>query len=221
MSKKKKTTINKINFKIFKKLKKISFKKENLKLTPKKIYILIIVFLAIFLFLIRSVIFAAFVNGKPIFRLSVVSIAEKQDGSTILDNLIEKKLIFSEAKKQNVKITEEEIDTEVENIEEVLKQQNITLDQALELSNQDMKTLREQIKIQKIAEQILGKNIEILEEEISDYYTTNKDYFGSSKLEDVKEEIKDELYNQKLSTEYTTWIEELKVDAKIKYIVNY
>lgn len=224
MSKKKKTIINKINFKnckICKRLKKISFKKENLKLTPKKIYILLIVFLVIFLFLIRSAIFAAFVNGKPIFRLSVVSIAEKQDGSTILDNLIEKKLIFSEAKKQNVKITEEEIDTEVKNIEEVLKQQNITLDQALELSNQDMKNLKEQIKIQKIAEQILGKNIEILEEEISDYYTTNKDYFGSSKLEDVKEEIKDELYNQKLSTEYTTWIEELKVDAKIKYIVNY
>jgi len=224
MSKKKKTIINKIDFKnceICKRLKKISFKKENLKLTPKKIYILLIVFLVIFLFLIRSAIFAAFVNGKPIFRLSVVSIAEKQDGSTILNNLIEKKLIFSEAKKQNVKITEEEIDTEVKNIEEVLKQQNITLDQALELSNQDMKTLKEQIKIQKIAEQILGKNIEILEEEISDYYTTNKDYFGSSKLEDVKEEIKDELYNQKLSTEYTTWIEELKVDAKIKYIVNY
>jgi len=225
MSKKKKTIISKIKLptnKLCKKLKKFCFKRENLKLTPRRIVILSFIFLLVILFLARSFIFAAFVNGRPIFRLSVISVAEKQDGLTVLDNLIEKKLIFSEARKESIKITDQVVEDEINNIEEVLKQQNITLDEALKLSHQDMKSLREQIKIQKIVEQILRKDINIEESEISEYFETNKEYFGAdSKIDDVKVQIKDELFKQKLSTEYTKWIEELKTKAKIKYIVNY
>jgi len=174
------------------------------------------------IFLFKSLIFAAFVNGKPILRLSVISVAEKQNGLAVLDNLIEKKLIFDEAKKQNIKITEEDVDNEIANIEDILAQQNITLEQALELSSQSMESLREQIKIQKIVEQVLGKDITVEESEIAEYFETNKEYFGAnSKIDEVRDQIQEELYKQKLSTEYTTWIEQLKVSAKIKYIVNY
>jgi len=225
MSKKKKTIISKIKLttnKFCKKIKKFAFKKENLKLTPRRIVILSFFFLLVVLFLARSLIFAAFVNGRPIFRLSVMSVAEKQDGSIILDSLIEKKLILNEARKESIKITDQQVDTEISNIEEKLKQQNITLDQALKLSKQNMKSLREQIKIQNIVELILGKDVNIEESEIADYFTKNKEYFGTNaKIGDVKEQIKEELLKQKLSTEYTKWIEELKTKAKIKYIVNY
>jgi len=225
MSKKKKNIISQIKLaanKIFKNFKKISFKKENFKLTPLKIGILSFILLLGVLFLIKSLIFAAFVNGRPIFRLSVVSIAEKQNGSTVLANLIEKELIFNEAKKAGIKISEQMVDEEINNINEILKQQNITLEQALKLSKQDLKSLREQIKIQKIVEQILGSKITIQDSEISDYFATNKEYFGANaKIDDVKDQIKEELFKQKLSSEYTSWIEEIKVNAKIKYIVNY
>ena len=71
-------------------------------------------------------------------------------------------------------------------------------------------------------ELILGKDVNIEESEISEYFETNKEYFGvNSKIEEVYDQIKDELFKQKLSTEYTKWIEELKTKAKIKYIVNY
>ena len=225
MSKKKKNTIKQFKFSagsLLKSLKKISIKKENLKLTPLKIGILSFVLLLVILFLIKSLIFAAFVNGRPIFRLNVISVAEKQDGSTILANLIEKQLIFSEAKKADIKISEQMVDDEISNIEKILTEQNITLEQALELSKQDLKSLREQIKIQKIVEQILRSKITIEESEISEYFATNKEYFGAnSKIDDVKDQIKEELFKQKLSTEYTNWIEEIKLNAKIKYIVNY
>ena len=225
MSKKKKTITSKIKLttnKFCKKIKKFAFKKENLKLTPRRILILSFFFLLVILFLARSLIFAAFVNGRPIFRLNVMSVAEKQDGSIVLDSLIEKKLILNEARKESIKITDQQVDTEISNIEEKLKQQNITLDQALKLSKQNMKSLREQIKIQNIVELILGKDVNIEESEIADYFTKNKEYFGTNaKLGDVKEQIKEELLKQKLSIEYTKWIEELKTQAKIKYIVNY
>ncbi|MFH1971660.1 MAG: SurA N-terminal domain-containing protein [Patescibacteria group bacterium] len=225
MSKEKKSIISKIKFptwQLCEKFKKFCFKKENLKLTPVRIVILSFVLLLVVLFLAKSLIFSAFVNGRPIFRLSVVSVAEKQDGSVILENLIEKKLILSEAKKEGIKISDQDVASEIENIEEILKGQDITLDQALELSNQNIKSLKEQIKIQKIVELILGKNIVIEESEISEYFETNKEYFGvDAKIEDVKSQIQEELFKQKLTTEYTKWIEELKVSAKIKYIVNY
>ena len=225
MSKKKKTIISKIKLatnKLCKKTKKFCLRKENLKLTPRRIIILSFLFLLVILFLARSLIFAAFVNGRPIFRLNVASVAEKQDGAIILDNLVEKKLILNEAKKENIKITDQIVEDEISNIEEVLKQQSMSLDQALELSHQNMKSLTEQIKIQKIVEQILGKDINIEESEINEYFETNKEYFGvNSKIEEVYDQIKDELFKQKLSAEYTKWIEELKKSAKIKYIVNY
>lgn len=225
MSNKKKNITSQIKLtasKICKNFKKVSFKKESLKLTPLKIGILFFILLLVILFLVRSLIFAAFVNGRPIFRLGVISITEKQNGSTVLANLIEKELIFNEAKKTGIKISEQMVDDEINSIKEILTQQNITLEQALELSKQDLKSLREQIKIQKIVEQILGSKITIQDSEISDYFATNKEYFGvNSKIDDVKEQIKEELFKQKLSTEYTNWIEEIKVNAKIKYIVNY
>jgi len=225
MSNKKKNITNQIKLttnKLSKSLKKISFKKENLKLTPLKVGILSFILLLGILYLLKSLIFAAFVNGRPIFRLNVVSVAEKQNGSTILANLIEKELIFNEAKKAGIKITDQMVDDEINNIKAILTQQNITLEQALEMSKQDLKSLKEQIKIQKIVEQILGSKITIQDTEITEYFETNKEYFGANaRIDDVKDQIKEELFKQKLSAEYTTWIEEIKVNAKIKYIVNY
>ena len=198
------------------------FKKGKIKLTPLKIVMLSFILLLIVLFLVKSLIFAAFVNGRPIFRLNVISVAEKQDGATVLENLIEKQLIFNEAKKAGIKISDQVVDEEINNIKEILTQQNITLEEALKLSKQDLKSLKEQIKIQKIVEQILGSKITIEETEISEYFTTNKEYFGANaKIEDVKVQIQEELFKQKLSAEYTNWIEEIKVNAKIKYIVTY
>lgn len=148
--------------------------------------------------------------------------AEKQSGSTILENLIEKQLIFNEARKQNIKISSEAIESELSNIEDVLAEQGVTLEQALELSNQDMNSLKEQIKIQKIVEDILGEDISVEESEITEYFNENKEFFGANaNLEEVKDQIGEELFNQKLSTAYSSWIQELKVNAKIKYLVNY
>jgi len=224
---KKKKSILKINPKGFfanlgKKIKNLSEKAKNFKMTPLRRLSITVLLFSILIYLLRSVIFAAFVDGKPIFRLNVLLTTEKQSGSTVLENLIEKRLIFSEANKENIKVGKDIVDSEIENIEKILEEQNMTLDQALLLSGQDLKSLEEQIKIQKIVEQILGSQIEVTEDEIFEYFTTNKDYFEvSTKLEDVKDQIKEQIYSQKLSTEYSTWINELKENSDIKYIVNY
>lgn len=229
MLKKKKNIINKncLNLKSFfgkisSLLKKFKFNKLNFKLTPLRLGILVTFLIMLLIYLLRSLFFAAFVNGKPIFRSKIFLEAEKQTGSTILENLIERELIFNQARKENIKIDNKIISQEIEGIKEMLKAQNISLEEALALSKQDMSSLKEQIKIQKIVEKILGNKISVSDEEIKEYFDKNKDYFGdSAKLEEIEDQIKEELFNQKLSTEYINWIDKLKENAKIKYIVNY
>ena len=60
------------------------------------------------------------------------------------------------------------------------------------------------------------------DEELSKYFEENKSLYGEgAKYEDLKENIKEQLKQEKLSTVFQTWIEKLRSDTKIIYFVNY
>lgn len=203
----------------------LKFKLPSLKIgsIPKKAKIAIIVLLTLLaLFFGKSFFVAAVVNGIPIGRINVLKQLEKQGGADALASLIERSLIFQEARRQGVKVTEADIESQIASIEEILKSQNLTLEDALSARSQTQADLVEQIKIQKTVEAILGQKINISEEDIKNYFEENKDLLEEgATLEDVKEDIKAQLYQQRLNEEYSQWIEELKTKAKIFYFVNY
>ena len=178
--------------------------------------------LALFLFLARSVFLAAFVNGTPISRIKLIKELEKQGGKDILNSLIERSLIFQEAKRLGVKVPGDVVENQIKSIEEIIKGQNLTLDDALAARGQNRADLVEQITIQKSVEAILGQKINISDEDISKYFEENKELLQKdAKLEDVREDIRKQLFQQKLNEEYTKWIAELKGKAKILYFVNF
>ncbi|MEK7112755.1 MAG: hypothetical protein AAB875_05505 [Patescibacteria group bacterium] len=178
--------------------------------------------LALFFFLARSVFLAAFVNGTPISRIKLIKELEKQGGKDVLSSLIERSLIFQEAKRLGVKVGGDVVETQIKSIEEIIKGQNLTLNDALAARGQNRADLVEQITIQKTVEAILGQKINISDEDISKYFEENKELLPKdSKLEDVKEDIRKQLFQQKLNEEYTKWIAELKGKAKILYFVNF
>lgn len=188
----------------------------------KFVIILAILVLAIILFLLRTVFVAALVNGTPISRIETVKQLEKQGGKDVLDTLIEKTLIFQEAKRLGVNVSQESIDTQISSIEGILKEQNVTLEDALAQRGQTKEELIEQIRIQKTVEAILGQKINITDEDITNYFEENKELLEKdAKLEDVKEDIRNQIFQQKLNEEYQKWIADLKAKAKIYYFVNY
>ena len=197
--------------------------KEPFSLKDKKfLIILAILGLAIILFLLRSVFVAALVNGTPISRLEAVRQLEKEGGKDVLDTLIEKTLIFQEAKRLGVNVSQESIDSQISSIEGILKEQNVTLEDALAQRGQTKEELVEQIRIQKTVEAILGQKINITDEELENYFEENKELLEKdAKLEDVKEDLRNQIFQQKLNEEYQTWIADLKAKAKIYYFVNY
>ena len=90
-----------------------------------------ILLLAGLLYAFRSLFVAAMVNGQPISRVSLVRELEKQNGKQALNSLVTKTLIYQEARKQNVSVSDDEINGEMKKIEDNLQQQGQRLDQHL------------------------------------------------------------------------------------------
>ena len=98
----------------------------------------------------------------------------------ILKQLIEDRLIFSEAKKLNITIEEKEIDARIDEmkskmgsereLENMLNEQNLTL-------NELRARYKEKIMIRKLIDQKVGAKIIITPLEVKNYYNDNKDSF--------------------------------------------
>ncbi|MFH1864093.1 MAG: SurA N-terminal domain-containing protein [bacterium] len=184
----------------------------------KLLKILIFLLVILLLYTGRSLIVAAWVGNRPVLRLSLIKELEKQGGKSVLDSLIEKSLINQAAKKANVNISDDTVNLELVNIEELVKKQGTSLEEALSARGQTKKDLLEQIKLQKIIEQILNDKIVVTDEEIKAYYNANK---IEEAFDTAKEGIKNSIIQSKLQTEYTKWITELKEKAKIFYFIKY
>jgi len=210
---------------MFKKLfSKIKFTRFLSKARVKKLAkpLIAIIIITAILLCIRLFVIAALVNWRPVFRTSVIKELEKQSGRDILDSLIDKAIVYQEARVNKIDISKAEIENEISVINELLKKQNLSLDEALTYRGQTKEELKEEIKLQKIIEKILADKITITEEEIGKFFSNNKTLFAKGEqLEDVKETIKQQLSQQKLGVEYKKWIDELRAKAKIFYFVKY
>lgn len=189
------------------------------KINPRLLIpLLIIVILFLFFSLFKGRIILATVNGQPVWRLTVLRELEKQSGKKVLDALVTKILVLQEAKKQKVTIGEEEISQEIKRLEETLNQQGQNLDQLLKDQGLTRDGLREEIKLQKLVEKLAGKDIIATDEEIKAFFEKNQGSFPkTTKLEDVKDQIKNQLEQEKLATQIQSWLETLRQNAKINY----
>lgn len=205
-----------------------SIREENKKLKKDKkrrkivIFVFLLLTLALLFILVSRFMVVAYVNSRPISRFSVIKQLESQGGQEVVDNLINKSLIEQEASKLNINISNEDVQNEIKNIEELVTEQGMTLEEALELQGQTKDELAENIKMQMIIEAVLAEKIEISEEDIRAYFDENKDFLGEDAIfEEFKDQIRDQLAQQEMSTAYQEWITNLREQANIKYLIVY
>ena len=193
--------------------------KKNKKAFVVGIVLILIIF---FTFLFRSFFVAAIVNGEPIARLSVVKALEKQGGKATLDNLITKKLILQEAKKRNVTVTKNDINAEIKKIEENVKSQGSTLDEALKTQGMTRTQLNDEIRIQLSIQKMVNGDIKVIDKEVDEFITANKAQFPENTTEEqMKKQATAQLKQQKQQEETQKLIQELQKKAKILHIVEY
>ena len=173
------------------------------------------------LFLARGLFVAASVDGSPISRLSVVQELEKRGGKSTLDALITEKLIENAAKKQNITVTDAELAEEIKKIEAQVTGQGGTLEQALAQQGLTEASLKEQVRVQQLMQKLLADKVAVTDEEVQKYITDSKVTIPKGEEAKAKEQITDQLKDQKLQQEAQVFITNLRNDAKIKYYVNY
>lgn len=174
-----------------------------------------------FLYYFKDLFMVATVNGKPITRFAVISELEKQNGQSVVDNLITKELILQEASKKGVSVSNDDINNEVKKIEDELSAQGQTLDQVLEMQGLRKSDVEENLRVKLYIERILADQISVSDEDAQTYFNENKTLYPNAKFEDEKAAIKESLAQQKLQESFQTWITDLKANAKINYFKTY
>lgn len=180
------------------------------------------ILVALGLFFAKGLFVAAWVNGNPISRLSVVGELEKRSGKQALESLIQKKLIETQLNKEGIAITQEEVDEEIKKIESQVAGQNGTLKDALAAQGMTEEQLRDEITVQKKLEKLLVDKIQISDEEVDAYLKDNKITPPKDvKTEDFRKQLSEQLMGQKFQQEAKKWVGDLIGKANIKYFVNY
>ena len=88
-------------------------------------------------------------------------------------------------------------------------------------NGQTLEQLKDLIKLRKTVEALMQDKLAVSEDEVQKYYDDNKATFGEQKFEEVKGQITDSLVQNKLSSEFQTWIAGVKANSKIYYLVNF
>lgn len=126
----------------------------------------------------------ATVNGKNItkdrFYDSLVSVGGKQT----LENLIYEELIQQEADKAGIKVTDADIDKEIEKIKKNMGGSEEELIKQLESSGMTLESLRVQMVPQLNLRKILEKEVTVTDDEMKQFFEENKAQF------DVAEQVK-------------------------------
>ena len=194
-----------------------------LKLSKQQVVLaVVIVLVGALLYFARSLFVAAVVNGQPISRLEVVGQAEKQVGKQTLENLKRNILIEQEAKKQNVSVSEKEIDDEIKKLENNLSKQGQKLDQVLEVQGMTKEDLRRLIRLDRLVSKMVGKDVKVTDKEVEEYVEKNKDLLPADQDESaLKKQVKERLQQQKTTEKVKTWLENIQTKANVIYFVQY
>ncbi|RNB86804.1 regulator [Brevibacillus nitrificans] len=139
-------------------------------------------------------------------------------GKQMANELVAQSLIKQEAKQQNISVSKEDIDKEVN----AMKQQ-IGSDQAFQeyLSGMGMdeKTLRSKMEVLLTRDKLLDKAFPVTEEQIQQYYEANKAQMGSPApaLDKVHDQIKSLLADNNRSENYSKWMETVEKNHKVEW----
>jgi len=184
---------------------------------PRKLFVYIAIALGLIglAYFFKDQFIVTWVNGRPITRIAYVRELEKLAKNQALDSLLTKQLIKDEAAKQKITVAKEEIDRAITNIEERAKAQGTTLDELLTTQGVSLASVREEVRLQKLLEKMVGE-VTVAQEEIQTYFDDNLTTLYKGKtLDGVKNEIEEQLKQQKLINQIQELIARLQTEAKI------
>jgi foldase protein PrsA len=141
----------------------------------------------------------------------------KQYGAATVEQLIADKIVASEAKKQKITISDEELNKEVDKLKESYGGEEV-FEQVLASNNTTVDVLKEDLKNYLTMRKLIEPQIKITDEELKTYFDENKDSLGEaeqvkashiliedeSTAKEIKQKLADGADFAELAKEYST-----------------
>src|SRR3989344_6302941 len=169
---------------------------------------------AIFILLIlyRSEIVAPmFVNGEAVTIADIIYSYNKGGVKGLKNRLLEAKILEIEAKKRNIIITKDEIDSELKRAEAEAILSGITLKEILDNKDQSLSDYQRELKTRLTIYKILSQSTTMDDDAIDKIMEENKWlYNNENEAEEVREELRKLLIDTQYQFEYQKIIKEAK-----------
>ncbi|MBI4035603.1 SurA N-terminal domain-containing protein [Candidatus Daviesbacteria bacterium] len=182
----------------------------------KKIYAVVIIIALLLLAIYKKSWFvAATVNGAPITNLELQTRLNEQFRSQTLNQLINEKIILGEAAKNNVVVSEADVNKKIAEVETSVGGAQ-SLDALLSQQGQTRQSIRQQLKLQLAIEKLYTNEATVSAEEVSQFIEQNKEQLRATDSAGQQKEAYDAIKSQKLSQLFSQKFQELKTKAKIQ-----
>lgn len=193
-----------------------SISQSKLPIASRKIYIIaLIIGLLLLVYYKKSWFVAATVNGSPLSNFELLSRLNKQYRTTMLNQMINEKIIVDEARKNKIALSGAEIDKKISELE-VRVGGTQALDSMLSQQGQTRESLKDQMRIQLIVEKLFAKESTVSAQEISNFIAQNKATLQATESAEQEKEASEILKQQKLGDAFQTKFQELKQQTQVK-----
>ncbi len=181
-----------------------------------KYYVLLLLafILVLFAWKNKPLFIAAIVNGKPISTFRVNQRLQQVDAGQTVDSLITEILFRDEIKKRNIVISEQELNSRIDQIRKTVPQ-NSSLEKELELRNTNLEEVKGQLRLQLGAEKLAGKDISLTDTDIDSFIKQNEKLMTATTTAEKRNQADQYLRSQKITENLTKLITDLRSKAKI------
>lgn len=186
-------------------------------LLSSRLAIIVIGILIIVLLLVLKnpkVFLAAMVNNQPITTWEFNLALQKRFGSRLLDQMIDERLIQSEAIKQGVAATKAEVDEKIQAIETQVGGKD-GLNQLIASQGLNLEDLRTQIRLKLLVDKMLSKSVTVTEQEVKDFITKESQSLPATDSASQKKFAEETIKQQKQAEAFQSWYKDLRDKAKV------
>ena len=165
----------------------------------------------------KNLVIVGKVNGLIVSRWELEKALNDRYAKTVFDDLASTTLLKQLAKTNDIVVSRDELKKEIEATETRLggkEALQTTLDRLGYSQTRFEEEMKTQVTVRKLAEKLF--KIEVTDQEVAKFYDDNKTLFPDKTLDDVKLDIFQNLTEQKLQQQFTTWFQEEKGKAAIQ-----
>lgn len=129
------------------------------------------------------------VNGTAIKQSQLYRVMKNQNGAGVLQRLIDNIIVDKTARKYGIKISKQELETELTNKINLEYHSKEAFLQSLATLNMTMAEAREELRLAMLFDRIATRDIEVSEAEIKEYYQKNQAEFIKPEMRRLREMV--------------------------------